>query len=424
MIAHNKNNGRSRQMKKTHNILTSLFLCLGLSPLVSGAELVSHDFNDGRMGPFVECTTKSPNYAKVVNKRLETFWTERGWDGSRVSKGAEACHELRERGEELETQKEGWMGFIINVDEGHRRDSESGVSQIFGFEDNRNIFTWEAVLDLIDGGLVLTHRAGSGTNKITHGDVYPNMPYGVDVSVVIQFILSNRNQGKVEVWIDGKSAYRANNINFGLGNFNNNDEQTDDTYTTFKVGQYDYQDEDYRNNEERIIRYDNLSWYTGKNGYSIVDPDEGTLPEPVASGDFISMTKSNSTSFSIDGNNGAADGQNVYLWSYKSSNKNQHWEEINRGGDFYSYKKRGTNHCLDGGNGGANRQPVYLWTCSTNNQNQHWKKVKIGNNYRLEKRNAPRYSIDGNNGGSNSQDVYLYKSSDTNRNQQWIFKEE
>lgn len=417
-------------MKKTCNLLSSLFLCIGLSPLVSAGELVSHDFNDGDMGPFVECTTKNPNYARVVNQRLETYWTERGWDGTRVSKGAEACHELRGRGEELETQKEGWMGFIINVDEGHRRDSESGVSQIFGFEDNRNIFTWEAVLDLIDGGLVLTHRAGSGRNNVVHGDVYPDMPYGVDVSVVIQFILSNRNRGKVEVWIDGESTYRAENINFGLGNFNSNDEQTDDTYTTFKVGQYDYQDEDYRDNEVRIIRYDNLSWYTGSNGYSVVNPDGEDAPqptprptEPAPSGDFVSMTKSNSTSFAIDGNNGAADGQNVYIYKYGASNQNQHWEEISRGGDFYSYKKRGSNHCLDGGNGGTNRQSVYLWTCSTNNQNQHWKKVKIGNNYRLEKRNAPGYSIDGNNGGSNSQDIYLWRSSNTNQNQQWIFQD-
>lgn len=404
-------------MKKIHILFSNLAMSLVFSAGVSAGELVSHDFNDGNMGPFVQCTTKNPNYAKVVNNRLETYWTESGYDGSRTSKGAEACHILREQGEELQTQKEGWMGFIINVDKNHRRDSESGVSQIFGFENDRNIFTWEAILDLIDGGLVLTHRAGVNQHTVVNGSVYPNMPYGEDVAVIIQFILSRNNQGKIEVWINGESAYRATNINFGLGNFNNDDEQFGDTYTTFKVGQYDYQNEDYVDNEVRIIRYDNLSWYTGSDGYSIVDPAENNT----GSGDYVSMRKSNSTSFAIDGNKGGANRQNVYLWSYNSGNQNQHWEEINRGGDYYSYKKRGTNYCLDGNNGGANGQSVYLWTCSDGNQNQHWLKVKVGNNYRLEKRNAPDYSIDGNHGGGSGQDLYLWESNNSNQNQQWIF---
>lgn len=148
-----------------------------------------------------------------------------------------------------------------------------------------------------------------------------------------------------------------------------------------------------------------------------------TVGEPT-SGGLVSMRKANSSSFAIDGQNGAENRQNVHLWPYNRSNQNQHWEEISRGGDFYSYRKRGTNHCLDGGNGGANRQTVYLWQCSDNNQNQHWRKVRIGNNFRLEKRNAPDFSIDGNNGGANAQDIYLFRSSNTNLNQQWIFRDE
>jgi len=140
------------------------------------------------------------------------------------------------------------------------------------------------------------------------------------------------------------------------------------------------------------------------------------------SSNFISLRKSNSTSFALDGDDGGANRQNVYLWSYGATNKNQQWEEVSRGGDYYSYQKRDTNYCLDGGNGGENRQTVYLYKCSSDNQNQHWKKVTIGNNYRLEKRNAPNYSIDGNANGENGQDVYLWQSSDTNKNQQWQFE--
>lgn len=404
-------------MNKKYIRFVALPALLLFSTGLVAAELISHDFDDGTMGPFTQCTTKNPNYAKVVNNKLETYWTESGYDGSRASKGAEACHEDSNGTDLLRTTKEGWMGFIINVDKSHRRDSSSGVSQIFGFENNRNIFTWEAILDLIDGDLVLTHRAGVNQHTAVDGLVYDDMPYGEDVAIIIQFVLSQNYQGKMEVWVNGESAYRTTNINFGLGNFNDNDEQYDDTYTTFKVGQYDYQNEDYVENEVRIIRYDNLSWYTGTNGYDVVNPTEYAS----GSGSYVSMRKANNASFAIDGNKGGANRQNVYLWPYGSgNNQNQHWEEISRGGDYYSYKKRGTNFCLDGNGGGANGQSVYLWTCSDSNQNQQWRKVQIGNNYRLEKRNASGYSLDGGNGGANGQDLYLWESSDTNQNQQWV----
>ena len=151
------------------------------------------------------------------------------------------------------------------------------------------------------------------------------------------------------------------------------------------------------------------------------NPGMGTLLYTAYSSDFVSMRKGNDIDFAIDGNKDGANRQNVYLWSYGATNKNQHWKEISRGGDYYSYQKRDTNYCLDGGKDGENLQSVYLYKCSTDNQNQHWKKVKIGNNYRLEKRNASDYSIDGSSSAENGQDLYLWESSDTNKNQQWQF---
>jgi len=145
-------------------------------------------------------------------------------------------------------------------------------------------------------------------------------------------------------------------------------------------------------------------------------------PEPTVN--FISMRKANSTSFAVDGQTGAENGQNVQLVTYDPNDEDQHWEEISRGDDFYSYRKRGTDHCLDGDHGGENRQTIYIWSCSDNNQNQHWRKIVIGNNVRLEKRNASSFSIDGDNGGTNGQDIYMYQSRDNNLNQQWIFTNE
>ena len=137
---------------------------------------------------------------------------------------------------------------------------------------------------------------------------------------------------------------------------------------------------------------------------------------------IVQMLKRNASSFGIDGGNGGADGQDVYLYSENDSNVNQRWYEIDRGNGYYSFQKVNTNYCLDGNNGGANAQNTYLWTCVANNQNQHWLKVNVGGDYyRLEKRNAPDYSLDGNRGGSNRQSIYLWESNNSNQNQHWSF---
>ena len=135
----------------------------------------------------------------------------------------------------------------------------------------------------------------------------------------------------------------------------------------------------------------------------------------------VHMTKRNAQGFAIDGNNGAANFQAIYLWQENSRNRNQRWIEINRGDGFYSYQKEGTNHCIDGNNGGANRQEVYLFTCGANNQNQHWQKIpsSVGT-FRLQTRNSPSFSLDGNNGGANAQAIYLFQSNSNNQNQQWF----
>jgi len=136
----------------------------------------------------------------------------------------------------------------------------------------------------------------------------------------------------------------------------------------------------------------------------------------------VQILKRNASSFAIDGNRGAEEAQDVYLWSENENNINQQWIEIDRGNGYFSYQKSQTRFCLDGGNGGANSQNVYLWACATNNHNQHWLKVSVGQgNYRLEKRNAPGFSIDGNNGGENAQSIYLWESNNNNRNQHWSF---
>ena len=144
----------------------------------------------------------------------------------------------------------------------------------------------------------------------------------------------------------------------------------------------------------------------------------------VPSSRIVTLQKRNSSGFALDGGNGGARGQNIYLWSFNSSNRNQQWEEIDRGGGYFSYQKKNTNFSLDGGNGGGNGQNIYLWTTDPNNFNQQFRKVSKGSNsFQLQKRNALGFAIDGNNGGARGQNVYLWSSQDTNQNQQWIIRE-
>ena len=135
------------------------------------------------------------------------------------------------------------------------------------------------------------------------------------------------------------------------------------------------------------------------------------------------VMEKNGTGFALDGNRGAQEGQQLYLWNTNTKNVNQHWVQINQGDGFYSFKKYNTNLCWDGGNSGSKRQPITLEECDSDNYDQHFSKIKLVSGteqYRLKKRGVS-YSVDGNRGGTNGQFVYLWNSQDSNVNQQWNF---
>ena len=141
----------------------------------------------------------------------------------------------------------------------------------------------------------------------------------------------------------------------------------------------------------------------------------------IGSSRVVHLAKRNASSFAIDSGDTASNGSDVYLWTSNPSSASQQWEEINRGGGYYSYQKVGTNFSLDGGNGGTNRQDVYLWVSNSNNYNQQWQKVAVGGGaYKLIKRNAPGFAIDGGDGGAERQNVELFDSSSMSQNQHWI----
>ena len=140
-----------------------------------------------------------------------------------------------------------------------------------------------------------------------------------------------------------------------------------------------------------------------------------------AASSAITMRKRNASSYALQGDDGGINGENVFLYSVNANDQDQQWEEIDRGGGYFTYTKAGTNFSLDGGRGGSDGQNVYLWTTSSGNYNQHWKKVSIsGNIYLLQKRNASGFAIDGGRRGSNNQNVYMWNENTSNQNQQWI----
>lgn len=148
------------------------------------------------------------------------------------------------------------------------------------------------------------------------------------------------------------------------------------------------------------------------------------IPISTPTNTYVHLKKANNAGFSLDGGNGAANNQNVKIWSTNLNNVNQQWQEISRGANYYSYKKRGTQFCLDAGNNGANNQNVKLMACDHTNLNQHFDKVNRGasNNYQLKKRNATGFAIDGGNGGEKGQNVKLWSSqTGENSNQVWTF---
>lgn len=238
-------------------------------------DIRQHDFNDGSLGPFTECTVKSPNYSKVVNNRVKTYWEADAYDGTRTARGAEFCEVGRsvDPDIELRTKKHYWSGFTLNIDKDHSRTSNSAIAQTMGYKnwDSSDKFnTWSLLLSIIDGDLVVDHRPGAGTS--TQSTIVNNFSFGVDHDIVIGQIFSGNNNGMVEVWVNGERLYYKTGINNGMGPFDDNDYQGDESHSAFKLGMYNHTPDDYESGEKRIVYYDNVTWYTGPNGYSIVDP--------------------------------------------------------------------------------------------------------------------------------------------------------
>ena len=239
------------------NLVLVIFL-VGFTFSVNAETLVSHDFDDGTLSGWEACTTQNPNYTIVENGRIKTFWTETGYNGTRMDKGAEACNF------NFETFKEGWYGVTVNIGSDYPRNTEASICQMMG---HGPCLSWIVLLQIINGDLALVHRLGC--TSPTSATIYPDFPYQTDMDIVMHAIFSGENNGEFQIWVNGESVYLATNIDLGNGSFTND---ILDNFVGFKMGQYNYDDGGYTNDETRTVYYDNVSWYNGSDGYSIVDP--------------------------------------------------------------------------------------------------------------------------------------------------------
>ena len=138
----------------------------------------------------------------------------------------------------------------------------------------------------------------------------------------------------------------------------------------------------------------------------------------------VHITKRNSPGYALDGQNGAANNQNIHLWAANKNHPNQQWIELDQGNGYYSYQKINTNHCIDGGGRSTeNRDNVYLYTCTANSENQQWKKVPTdGGAYKLVKHSNEGFAINGGSAGRNGQNVNHWDSGSSNHNLQWFIE--
>lgn len=118
----------------------------------------------------------------------------------------------------------------------------------------RDVFSWAGLLELDKGDLRVVHRACMCESGTTRGLVLANVPFGVDLNVVIGFIASEASQGMFKVWVDGDLKYSAESIDFGYGQWEEDDTMNlDNTYITLKLGMYNHEDSSYVSGEERTV---------------------------------------------------------------------------------------------------------------------------------------------------------------------------
>lgn len=253
-------------------VAVSTALC---SSLASGADVntsvqKSTDFEDGNLSPFSVCTTTSPSYVQPFTKNgakcAKFYWSQTGYNGTRVTKGAEACTDMN-------IYKEGWTAFRIFVPaSGFPNNKDTIIGQIFC---EGGCSSWAAVFHIQNNNLTIEHR--NGCVAPTTATIATNIPRDTWVRLVCQFRVSHQGAGFIRVWWNGAAqsspSYSRTNINLGFGDWTGDTLVSSgnagvfgsdtDNMVRLKIGMYCFDNANYTAGESRVLYYDNAVHING-----------------------------------------------------------------------------------------------------------------------------------------------------------------
>ncbi|OBT75164.1 hypothetical protein VF21_05464 [Pseudogymnoascus sp. 05NY08] len=224
-----------------------IFLALALTAAFEGesdtSTLNASGF-EGSLGPFSPCNQKSPSYAQAVSKspvyagssKLEVYFDESNYDGTRDDKGAEICH-FGSGTTNAILKKEGYQGFALYVpSSSFPTDKSTIVAQQFC---PGGCSSWCGTLAIMGNQLVVDHRSSCGTP--TQQVIVSSIARDTWNSVIVRFKVSAAEKGAYEVRYNGSNVYSSKNINVGFGDSWSDDAPTSGFY--FKNGYwYDVSD--------------------------------------------------------------------------------------------------------------------------------------------------------------------------------------
>ncbi|MDP9035284.1 MAG: polysaccharide lyase [Myxococcota bacterium] len=233
-------------------------------------------FTDGTVSPFSICTTELPNFGRNTtlngDPSIELFWTQAGYNGTRLRRGAEACSSLN-------FMKEGWYGFQFFLPTpGFPTDKSQGIGQIFA---HGGCSSWAAMLHVTNNSLTMSHRGTCTPTGVPEQLITANIPRNTWNPIIIHFVASHQQAGTLEVWFGdavcrgSTPTFRLTGIDFGFGTW------VGDTFVDMpnngiglKFGMYNFDDGNYTAGETRTIYYDKVSQLVGNpsNAYAIVNP--------------------------------------------------------------------------------------------------------------------------------------------------------
>jgi hypothetical protein len=224
------------------------------------------------------CTTETPDYGVAAtigsDPAMKFFWTQVGYDGTRMRRGAEACSSLA-------FYKEGWYGFQFYLPSpGFPTDKSEGIAQVFALG---GCSSWAGMLQVHDNSLWLVYRGDCNPTGMPEVQIAADIPRNVWNPVVLHFVASNQGAGAIEIWYgsdacnQGTPTYSKTGVDFGFGTWNGDTlAAVAKNSLALKFGMYNYDDANYTAGETRTAYYKNVSQLVGNptDAWSIVNPTQ------------------------------------------------------------------------------------------------------------------------------------------------------